>query len=96
MSRLSVVCPLVKYQADHLPSSALTEPPDPYTIDKIRVTKIDKDFMRFVSSTRMTHVMWNEETEQDIEEAMDAHSRQMARQEQRKLVGAVMLSKEYL
>jgi len=42
--------------------------------------------MRFVFSTRITHVMWNEETEQDFKEVMDAHSRQMAREEQRKLV----------
>jgi len=31
--------------------------------------------------------MWNRETEQDFEEVMEAHSRQMAREEQRKLVG---------
>jgi len=43
----------------------------------------------------MIHVMWNEETKQDFKEVMNAHSRQMAHEEQRKLVGVLILSKEY-
>jgi len=39
--------------------------------------------------------MWNEETEKDFEEVMDAHSRRMAHEEQRKRVSVLMLSKEH-
>ena len=64
-------------------------------LEKIRVTRLDKDFMRFVFGTRMTHVMWNEETEQDFKEVMDACLQQMARKKQLKIVGVLMLSKGY-
>ncbi|KAH0285122.1 hypothetical protein M436DRAFT_67764 [Aureobasidium namibiae CBS 147.97] len=46
----------------------------------------------YISHETMTHVMWNEETEQDFEEVMDAHSRQMAREEQRKRPPTMLLS----
>lgn len=70
----------------------LTESLKAATIAKLQVTKLDKEMMHFIKSTRKTRAMWFMQTEVDFEEGMDNHSRQAARDIQRMMVRTLTFS----
>jgi nitrogen fixation-related uncharacterized protein len=58
----------------------------------IDAAKTLRDVTRFLSSTRMSRTMWWGEDETQFEESMNDHCMQLAREEEKMLVGVLMLS----